>query len=78
MGYTMSNKTSGLREGFVLQVCHGRKADGPYYQGDGEWGQFEYARIYYTRGQMRSGIAEAKKAKPDDLAEICAFGVYLP
>lgn len=74
----MSNKTSGLQEVFVLQACHGKKADGPYYQGDGEWGQFDYAKLYYSRGAMRSGLSEAKKVKPDDLAEVCAFGAFLP
>lgn len=74
----MGNKTTSYQEGFVLQACHGKKADGPYYEGDGEWGDFDGAKIYYSRGAMRSGIAEAKKVKPDPTAEICAFGVFLP
>lgn len=74
----MKTKTNGLEEGFVLQACHGKKADGPYYQGDWEWGGFDGAKVYYSRGAMRAGLRDANKVKPDDKAEVCAFGVYLP
>ena len=68
---------TSVQEGFVLQVVHGRMADGPYYLGDGEWGSFEGARIYYSRGAMRSGLREAKEEPPEPGARICAFGVYV-
>lgn len=66
-----------IQEGFVLQVVHGRKADGPYYHDDGEWGTFEGAQIYYSRKAMRSGLAEARKALPEDGVKVVAFGVYV-
>lgn len=66
-----------VEEGFVLQACHGRKADGPYYAGDGEWTAFDGAKIYYSRRAMRIALSEANKNKPDDKAEIKAFGVYV-
>jgi hypothetical protein len=73
-----SYMTTDPQEGFVLQACHGKMADGPYWQGDGEWGSFEAARIYYSRRAMKSGLKDATQSKPDDLSEIHAFGVYLP
>ena len=66
-----------VQEGVVLQVVHGRMADGPYYQGDGEWGSFGGARIYYSRGAMRDGLREAKEKPPEDGAKIVPFRVYV-
>lgn len=64
-------------EGFVLQLCHGKKADGLYYDGDGDWTTFDNAMVYYSRDEMKRGLVEAKQANEDAAAEVVAFGVYL-
>ena len=69
--------SSYIQEGFVLQACHGKSADGPYWHGGGEWGSFQGVLIYYSRGAMRSGLREARQSKLDETAEIHAFGVYV-
>lgn len=64
-------------EAFVLQLCHGKNADGLYYDGDGDWTTFNNARIYYSRKDMRSGLREAKQANEDKTAEAIAFAVLI-
>lgn len=64
-------------EGFVLQLCHGKKADGLYYDGDGDWTFFGGAHVYYTRKEMLNGIKEARQANEDKTADVAAFAVLL-
>lgn len=66
-----------LPEAFVLQLCHGKKADGYYFDGDGDWTTFENAHIYFSRKDMRAGLREAKQANEDKTAEVVAFAVIL-
>ena len=64
-------------EAFVVQLCHGDKADGLYYDGDGDFTNFENAHIYYSREEMERGLREAKAANEDSSAEAEAFAVLL-
>ena len=64
-------------EAFVVQLCHGDKADGLYYDGDGDWTNFENACTYYSHHDMDEVLKEARQANEDKIAEVVAFSVIL-
>lgn len=64
-------------EAFVVQLCHGDKADGLYYDGDGDWTNFENACTYYSQHDMEEALKEARQANEDKTAEVVAFAVIL-
>lgn len=64
-------------EAFVVQLCHGDKADGLYYDGDGDWTNFENACTYYSHHDIDEVLREARGANEDKTAEVVAFSVIL-